>query len=132
MTRDSRYLTDAALDDLMASGPRTAFRIPGVPEVQLVFLSGAEGGAALRVDWDGATVPDLSEYEHLSTSVVRAGNQAWAELLIDDPDIFRRALPVVWQIADRIQLEQIGFAKAVTATLTDFQGAPGRRLGTVL
>jgi hypothetical protein len=122
MTRDSRYLTDAALDDLMASGPKTAFRVPGVPEVQLVFLSGASGGVALRVDWDGATVPDLSEYEHLSASVVRAGNQAWAELLIDDPDIFRRALPVVWRIADRIQLEQIGFAEAVTATLTDFQG----------
>jgi hypothetical protein len=106
----------------MASRSRTAFRIPGVPEARLVFLPGAEGGVALRVDWDGATVPDLSEYEHLSASVVRTGNQAWAELLIDDPDIFRHALPVVWRIADRIQLERIGFAEAVIATLTDFQG----------
>ena len=40
MIRDSRYLTDTALDELMASGPKTAFRIPGVPEVHLVFLSG--------------------------------------------------------------------------------------------
>lgn len=122
MTRDSRYLTDAALDDLMASKPRAAFRIPGVPEVQLVFLSGFDGGVALRADWDGIAVPDLSEYEHLFASVARTGHQAWAELLIDDPDIFRRALPVVWRIADRIQLERTGFAEAVTATLRDFQG----------
>jgi hypothetical protein len=121
MTRDSRYLTNMALDELMASGPKTAFRIPGVPEVQLVFLSGAEGGVALRVAWDGAAVPDLSEYEHLSASVVRAGEQAWAELLIDDPDVFRRALPVVWRIADRIQLELVSFAEAVVATLADFR-----------
>jgi hypothetical protein len=128
MTRDSRYLTDTALDELMASGPRTAFRISGVPEVQLVFLSGAEGGVALWVAWDGAAMPDLSEYEHLSASVVRAGERAWAELLIDDPDVFRRALPVVWRIADRIQLEQVSFADAVVATLADFrellEGAP--------
>ena len=75
MTQDSRYLTDAALDEFMASGPKTAFRIPGVPEVQLVFLPGAGGGVALRVAWDGAAVPDLSEYEHLSASVVRAGSR---------------------------------------------------------
>jgi hypothetical protein len=121
MTGDSRYLTDTALDELMASGPKTAFRIPGIPEVQLVFLSGAEGGVALRVAWDGAAVPDLSEYEHLSASVVRAGEQAWAELLIDDPEVFRRALPVVWRIADRIQLELVSFAQAVIATLADFR-----------
>jgi hypothetical protein len=121
MTQDSRYLTEAALDELMASESKTAFRIPGVPEVQLVFLSGAEGGVALRVAWDGAAVPDLSEYEHLSASVVRAGEQAWAELLVDDPDVFRRALPVVWRIADRIQLELVSFAEAVVSTLADFR-----------
>ena len=120
MTRDSRYLTAIALEEFMASGPKTAFRIPGVPETQLVFLSGAEGGVALRIAWDGAAVPDLSEYEHLSASIVRAGEQAWAELLIDDPDVFRRALPVVWRIADRIQLELVSFAEAVVTTLADF------------
>lgn len=121
MTQDSRYLTNTALDELMASGPKAAFRIPGVPEVQLVFLSGAGGGVVLRVAWDGAAVPDLSEYEHLSASVVRAGEQAWAEMLIDDPDVFRRALPVVWRIADRIQLEQVSFTEAVVVTLADFR-----------
>lgn len=121
MTEDSRHLTDAALDEFMASGSKTAFRIPGVPEVRLVFLPGPEGGVAVRVAWDGATVPDLSEYEHLSASVVRAGEQAWAELLIDAPHVFRRALPVVWRIADRIQLEQLSFAEAVVATVADFQ-----------
>jgi Putative PD-(D/E)XK family member, (DUF4420) len=121
MTQDSRYLTDAALDEFLASGPTAAFRIPGVPEVHLVFLPGAAGGVALRVAWDGAAVPELSEYEHLSASVVRAGKQAWAELLIDDPDVFRRALPVVWRIADRIQLERLSFAEAVVVTLADFR-----------
>jgi hypothetical protein len=121
MTRDSRYLTDNALDELLAAGPKTAFRIPGDPEAQLVFHSGAKGEVALRVSWDGAAVPDLSEYEHLSASVVQAGEQAWAELLIDDPDVFRRALPVVWRIADRIQLELLSFAEAVIATLADFR-----------
>lgn len=121
MTPDSRYLTDTALDELMASGPKTAFRIPGVPEIQLVFLSGAGGGVALRVAWDGAAAPDLSEYEHLSASVVRAGEQTWAELLIDDPDVFRRALPVVWRISDRIQLERVSFADAVVVTLANFR-----------
>jgi hypothetical protein len=121
MTRDSRYLTDTALDEFMASRPKAAFRIPGVPEVHLVFLPGAEGGVALRVAWDGITVPDLAEYEHLSASVTRAGDQTWAELLIDDPDVFRRAVPVVWRIADRIQLGQLSFAEAVIDTLVDFR-----------
>jgi hypothetical protein len=121
MTQNSRYLTDAALDEFMASGPKAAYRIPGVPEMHLVFLPGAEGGVALRVAWDGVAVPDLSEYEHLSASVVRAGDQAWAELLIDDPHVFRQALPVVWRIADRTQLEEVSFADAVTITLADFQ-----------
>lgn len=122
MTQDSRYLTEAALDEFIASGPRTAFRIPGVPEVRLVFLPGAEGGVALQVAWEEATIPDLSEYEHLAASVVRGGEQAWAELMIDDADIFRRALPVVWRIADRIQLDKVTFADAVIATLADFRG----------
>lgn len=121
MTYGSRYLTDAALDEFMASGPTAAFRIPGIPEVRLVFLPGAEGGVALRVAWDGAAVPDLSQYEHLSVSVVTAAEQAWAELLIDDPNVFRRALPVIWRIADRVQLEQVSFAEAVLVTLADFQ-----------
>jgi hypothetical protein len=129
MTQNLRHLTDATLDEFMASVPRTAFRIPGTPEVRLVFLPGAQGGVALRVAWDGAAVPDLSEYEHLSTSVIRAGEQAWAELLIDDPDVFRRAVPVVWRVADRIQLEQVDFGAAVVATLADFgelvEGASG-------
>jgi hypothetical protein len=120
-TQDSRYLTDAALDEFMASGPTAVFRIPGVPEVHLVFFPGSEGGVALRVAWNGTAVPDLSEYEHLSVSVVQAGEQAWAELLIDDPSVFRRASPLVWRIADRIQLEQASFAEAIVATLTDFQ-----------
>jgi hypothetical protein len=119
--QESRYLTEAALNDFMASRARTAFRIPGVPEAQLVFLPEAGGEVALRVAWDRATAPDLSEYEHLSASVVRDPERAWAELLIDDPDVFRRTLPVVWRIADRIQLEDITFADAVITTLGDFQ-----------
>jgi len=121
VTQDSRYLTDAALDEFLASGPTAAFRIPGDPEVQLVFLPGATGGVALRVAWNGAAVPGLSEYEHLSASIVLGGEQAWAELLIDDPSVFRRALPVVWRIADRIQLEGLSFAEAVVTTLADFR-----------
>lgn len=120
MTKGSRHLTDAALDEFIASRPRTAFRIPGDPEVLLIFLPGPEGGVALRVAWDGAAVPELSEYEHLSATVVMAGEQAWSELLIDDPLVFRRALPVVWRIADRIQLERVSFTEAVIATLADF------------
>lgn len=120
MTADPRHLSETALDDLMGSRAGAAVRISGAPEVQLVFMPGADGGVALRVAWDGAAVPNLVEYEHLSTGVVRTGNQAWAELLIDDLEVFRRALPVVWQIADRIQLEQLSFARAVVDTLADF------------
>ena len=86
-----------------------------------MFPPGADGSVAMRVVWDGVAVPDLVEYEHLSADVVRTGSQAWAELLIDDPDVFRRALPVVWRIADRIQIEQHDFARAVTDTLADFR-----------
>jgi Putative PD-(D/E)XK family member, (DUF4420) len=129
MIDDPRYLSEAALDEFLSSKPKTAVRITGVPEIQLVFLTGKDGGVALRVDWDGNSMPDLSEYAHLSADIVRTGDRAWAELLIDDPDVFRRAVPAVWRIADRIQSEQIGFAAAVVATLADFcellEGAPG-------
>jgi hypothetical protein len=121
MTEDSRYLTEAALNDFLAFRPRSAVRISGTPEVNLVFLAGPEGSVALRVAWDGAPVPDLSNYEHLSASIVRTGEQTWAELLIDDADVFRRALQVVWRITDRIQLEQTDFATAVVSTLADFR-----------
>jgi hypothetical protein len=129
VNQDSRYLPEAVLDDLIGSGARSAVRVSGDPEIQLMFMPGAGGGIALRVAWDGTAVPDLLEYEHLSTDVVRTGSRAWAELLIDDPDVFRRALPVVWRIADRIQLEQVSFARAVVDTLADFrellEGAAG-------
>jgi hypothetical protein len=121
VNRDLRHLPEALLDDFIKSRPRAAVRIPGVPEIQLVFPSGAGGAIALRVAWDGAAVPDLAAYEHLSADVVRTGSRAWAELLIDDPDVFRRALPVVWRITDRIQLEQHSFARAVVDTLADFR-----------
>jgi hypothetical protein len=121
VNEDSRHLPEALLDDFIRSRARTAIRIPGVPEIQLVFPPGANGGVAMRAAWDGTAVPDLVEYEHLSANVVRTGSQAWAELLIDDPDAFRRALPLVWRIADRIQIEQHGFARAVTDTLADFR-----------
>lgn len=129
MTNDARYLSESGLDEFMRSRTTAAVRIRGVPEIQLVFLPGVDSGVAVRVAWDGAAVPDLAEYEHLSANVVRTGDQAWAELLIDDPDVFRRAIPAVWRIADRIQLEQIDFATAVLTTLADFrellEGAPG-------
>ena len=129
MIDDPRYLSEAALDEFLKSRPKTAVRIKGVPEIQLVFLTGEDSGVALRVDWDGSSVPDLTEYAHLSADIVRTGDQAWAELLIDDPDVFRRAVPAVWRIADRIQLDQLAFASAVVATLADFrellEGAPG-------
>src|ERR1700733_4152646 len=99
MTQNGRYLTDAALDEFMASAATAAFRLLGIPEVQLVFLPGAHSGVALRVAWDGTAVPDLSEYEHMSASVVHGGERTWAELLIDDPEVLRRAVPVVWRIA---------------------------------
>lgn len=121
MISDSRYLSEATLDEFIRSRSRTAVRISGAPEIQFVFLPGSDGGVALRTEWDGSTTPDLSEYEHLSAGVVRTEDRAWAELLIDDPDVFRRALPVVWRIADRIQLEQLDFAAAVIATLADFR-----------
>jgi len=119
VNQGSRHPQEALLDDFMRSRDRAAVRISGVPEIQLVFTPGV--GVALRVAWDGASVPDLVEYEHLSTDVVRTGNMAWAELLIDDPDVFRRTLAVVWRITDRIQLERHGFAQAVTDTLTEFR-----------
>lgn len=129
MTDDARYLSESGLDEFMRSRTTAAVRIRGVPEIQLVFLPGVDGGVAVRVAWDGVAVPDLAEYEHLSADVVRTGDQAWAELLIDDPDVFRRAIPAVWRIADRIQLEQIDFATAVLTTLADFrellEGASG-------
>jgi Putative PD-(D/E)XK family member, (DUF4420) len=121
MIEDSRYLSEAALDEFLSSGPKTAVRIPGVPEIQLVFFPGLDGGVALRVDWDGNVMPDLTEYAHLSVDIVRTGDRAWAELLINDPEVFRRALSVVWRIADRIQLEHLEFATAVVATLADFR-----------
>lgn len=121
MIDDSRHLSEAALDEFLNSRPKTAVRIPGVPEIQLVFLPGKDSGVALRADWDGNSVPDLSEYAHLSADIVRTGDRAWAELLINDPDVFRRALPVMWRIADRIQLEHLSFATAVVATLADFR-----------
>jgi hypothetical protein len=119
VNRDSRHLPETLLDDFMRSRARSALRIPGVPEIQLVFTPGA--GVALRVAWDGAAVPDLVEYEHLSTDVVRTGDLAWAELLIDDPYVFRRTLAVIWRITDRIQLERDTFAQAVKDTLTEFR-----------
>ena len=94
---DSRYLTDAALDEFMAVWPKTAFRIPGTPKRNWCSFLGLKAG--LRCGSPGrCRRPDLSEYEHLSASVVRAGEQAWAELLIDDPDVFRRAIAA---LADR-------------------------------
>lgn len=129
MINNSRYLSEAAIEEFLDSRPKTAVRIPGVPEIQLVFLPGENGGVALRVDWDGSAMPDLTEYAHLSADIIRTGDQAWAELLIGDPSVFRRALPVVWRIADRVQLEQFDFATAVLATLADFrellEGASG-------
>lgn len=129
MIGNPRYLSEAALEEFLNSRPKAAIRIAGTPEIQLMFLAGEDGGVALRVDWDGIAMPDLSEYEHLSADIVRIGERAWAELLVDDSDVFRRALPAVWRIADRIQLEQLGFAAAVAATLADFrellEGAPG-------
>lgn len=121
MSNDARYLSESGLDEFMKSRTTAAVRIDGVPEIQLVFLPGVDSGVAIRVAWDGAAVPDLAEYEHLSADVVRTGDQAWAEFLIDDPDVFRRALPAVWRIVDRIQLDQLDFTTAVLTTLADFR-----------
>ena len=117
----SRHLTQEAVDEYLAAGPPSAIRVPGSPEALLVFAPGASGGVALRVAWDGAEVPDLTGYEHLTAAVVRTGRQAWAELAIDDVNVARRAFPVLWVIIDRIQLRNTSFDTAVVSTLADFR-----------
>ncbi|HLW80185.1 MAG TPA: PD-(D/E)XK motif protein [Terriglobia bacterium] len=128
MISSSRHLTPAALEEYLTARPTSTVRIPGDPEAWLVFGPGRSGGMALRIAWDGTEVPDLSAYEHLSAAVVRTGQQAWAELGIDDADVARRAFPVIQMIIDRVQLEHASFDGAVVKTLEDFRellvGAP--------
>lgn len=128
MISSSRHLTPAALEEYLTARPTSTVRIPGDPEAWLVFGPGRSGGVTLRIAWDGTEVPDLSAYEHLSATVVRTGQQAWAELGIDDADVARRAFPVIEMIIDRVQLENANFDEAVVKTLEDFRellvGAP--------
>ena len=98
----------------------------------MLFLPGKDGGVALRVAWDGAAVPDLTEYEHLSASVVTVGGQAWSELVINDPDVVRRAMPAIWPDRRSHPTRADQLCRGRHRNSRRFQGAACRRSWPVL
>lgn len=115
---DGRHLSRQGLQQYLASGNPSALKIAGSPAVYLV-LEPAEFRLALRVPLAKNSLPDLSRFQNLTCGVVHWEGAQWCQISVSG-NVLEDAYPLLVAIADRVQLLNLDFARAVTASLAAF------------
>jgi len=114
-----RHLTVEGLEHYISGGAPAVIKIEGAPIIYLVIDPSIER-LSLRTPLTRHALPDVSAYQHFSSSAIHWNDEPWFELRVDG-EVLRDAYPVICSIADRIQLEGTPFDSAVSGSLAAFR-----------
>lgn len=114
-----RHLSLEGFNEYLQTGVPAVVKIDGSPVVYLVIDPRLQK-LALRTPLQRHSVPDLTQYRHMSAGSLYWNDAQWCELRIDG-DIITDAYPIICTIADRIQLRSMDFGAAVTDALVSLR-----------
>jgi len=117
--KGDRHLNRQGLEEYLAAGAPATLKIAGNPTVHLV-VDPVLSRLSLRTPQAKNKLPDVSAYKNFASDIVHWEAQQWCQLSISGPAI-RDAFPVLYAIADRMQIEGADFARATNAALEAFR-----------
>ncbi|QDY11142.1 PD-(D/E)XK motif protein [Micromonospora sp. HM134] len=111
-----RHLSPASFEQYLRSGVMIEHPVDGEPRVTLLINPGAPmiGLRAPRGLYEA--LPQV-RLEHVSVVPGHGVEGRYLEIHITNPQLFGDAYPVLCAIADRVQLQRMGFSAAVSDTL---------------
>ncbi|MBM0274512.1 PD-(D/E)XK motif protein [Micromonospora tarensis] len=111
-----RHLTPASFEQYLRSGVNIEHPIDGKPWVTLLINPGGPM-IGLRAPRGTHEVPPRVRLENVSAAAGHGTEGQYLEIRVTDPQLFSDAYPVLCAIADRIQVQGMGFTSAVSDTL---------------
>ncbi|MFD2474736.1 PD-(D/E)XK motif protein [Amycolatopsis silviterrae] len=113
-TTVDRHLDVAGFERCLAAGVPVEFPVEGRPRAA-VFIDPATPAIGIRVPDDGSR--PAAGLEHLLVRTIHRDDARWTEVLITRAELFLDGYPLLCSILDRIQLQRLSTAVAVTDTL---------------
>jgi len=113
---DSRHLTAESFDRCLQSGVPVDHPIKGQPPVTL-FIDPDRAEIGLRVPAGTSDRPFETERENVRVRAAQRADGRFLEVVIDDPQLFTGAYPVLCGVADRVQIDGLGLASALASTI---------------
>lgn len=114
-----RHLSREGLEQYLSTGAPSVLRIEGNPTVYLIVEPMVQR-LALRTPLTRHSLPDVSAYQYISVAKIHWNDTGWFEICVDGA-VVREGYPVLCAIADRIQVDGIGFDVAVSDALSAFR-----------
>lgn len=118
-TLNDRHLNDEGIHQYLSSGVSAVVKIDGSPVVYLL-VEPSNQKISLRTPLQRNSLPDLSAFRHLSAEIVYWEENSWCQLNLSG-GVINEAYPILYAVADSIQLEKQGFAEATRNALEAFK-----------
>ncbi|MBM2617043.1 PD-(D/E)XK motif protein [Actinoplanes sp. LDG1-06] len=123
MSEQGRHLTRESFIEYLNADYPVDLPIDGEPRV-LIFVDTDNRRIGLRVSAGAGEKARPTGLEHVKILAVHHQGQRMIEVEIDEPRLFVDAYPILRGVADRIQLDRMSVARALSETL--------RRLGHLI
>lgn len=116
---DARHLDSDGLRQYLLAGVHSVVPISGSPPVFLV-IDPEHSRISVRTPTAEDTVLPMA-FRRISTRVIVADDERWAECAIDGDDVLLDAYPVLLAVIDRIQLDGLTFNDAVADVISSYR-----------
>ncbi len=113
---DGRHLTVESFERCLRSSVPVEHPIRGQPPITL-FIDPNRAEIGLRVPAVTSDRPFETERENVRVRAVHRPEGRFMEVVIDDPQLFTGAYPVLCAVADRVQIDDLGLASALASTI---------------
>ena len=113
---DERHLSTESFERCLRSRVPMEHPINGEPPVTL-FIEPDRGEIGIRVPAINADMPVDTGRENVRVLSTQRSGGRYLEIIIDDPSLFTGAYPMLRAVADRIQLDGMNVASALSSTI---------------
>ena len=113
---DGRHLSSESFERCLRSSVPVEHPIRGEPPVTL-FIDPNRVEIGLRVPATSNDGPIKMDRENVRVRAVHRPDGRFLEIVVDDPQLFAGAYPMLCAVADRVQIDGLTFAAALASTI---------------